>query len=153
MKRARVITLSLLVLVPHAAAAQTNAAAERAWKPFFAAFRAAAKRRDREALKKMMSPDFFTTGGGVDGEAREGAFAFWDDSHVRGWEALDRTLAAGTVPYTYMRDARDKTPMRVAPPAANVRRRILRGDVDWYAIFEFGADGRWYCTVFVQCCD
>ena len=155
MKRASVIfvTLSLLLLAPRAAEAKGRADAARAWGPFIAAFRKAAQRRDREALKKMLAPDFFTTGGGVAGEAREGAFAFWDEPGVRGWEALERTLAAGTVTYTYMRDRRDKTPMRVAPPAANVRRLIVRQAFEWYAIFEFRGDGRWYCTVFAQCCD
>ena len=159
MKRASAIavSLSLILLAPGAAPAKKDAAAERAWKPFIAAFRAAVKRRDREALKKLMVPDFFTSGGvgddNRDGDSRDESFAFWGDGVTRGWEALDRTLAQGTVPYTYMRDARDKTPMRVAPPAANVRRSIVRGDVDWYAIFEFRADGRWYCTHFVQCCD
>ncbi|HEX8355286.1 MAG TPA: hypothetical protein VF611_20440 [Pyrinomonadaceae bacterium] len=155
MKRASVIVviLSLLALAPGAAAARTNAAAGRAWRPFFKAFRDAARRRDREALKQLMVPDFFTTGGGVDGEARDGAFAFWDEPNARGWEALERTLAKGTAPYTYMRDPRDEKPKRVAPPAANARRSIARGDFGWYAIFEFREDGRWYCAVFAQCCD
>jgi hypothetical protein len=156
MKRVSVIAvaLSLLLLVPGAAAAKKRADAAREWRPFIAAFRAAVKRRDRESLKRMMSPDFFTTGGGVEGEeSRDGAFAFWEGPEVRGWEALERTLAAGTVHYTYMRDVRDRTSKRVAPPAANVRREIVRQSFGWYAIFEFGADGRWYCTVFAQCCD
>lgn len=152
MKRALVVVLTLLVLAPHAASAgREEAAAERAWKPFFAAFRDAAKRRDRVALKEMMAEEFFTSGGV--GGGRDEAFAFWDEPNTRGWEALERTLAKGVVTYTYMRDPKDKTPMRVAPPAANVRRSILKGDVDWYAIFEFRADGRWRCTVFAQCCD
>lgn len=151
MKRALVVVMALLVLAPHAVSAEPDAAAERAWKPFFAAFRDAAKRRDRAALKKMMAEEFFTSGGL--GSDRDEAFAFWDEPNTRGWEALDRTLAKGIVPYTYMRDPRDKKPMRVAPPAANVRRLILRGAVEWYAIFEFREDGRWYCTVFAQCCD
>jgi hypothetical protein len=152
-----VVILSLLLLAPGAAPAKNSADAERAWKPFIAAFRAAVRRRDREALKKMMAPDFFTSGGvgddNGDGDSRDETFAFWGDSNTRGWEALEQTLSKATVPYTYMRDARDKTPMRVAPPAANVRRQIVRQSFEWYAIFEFRADGRWYCTVFAQCCD
>ena len=159
MKRVSVIAvaLSLLLLVPGPAAAKKRADAAREWRPFIAAFGDAVKRRDREALKKMMTPDFFTSGGvgddNGDGDLRDDAFAFWDDSTTRGWEALELTLTKGTVPYTYMRHTRDKTPARVAPPAANVRGSIVRGDFDWYAIFEFRADGRWYCSVFAQCCD
>lgn len=157
MKRACVFILSLLLLAPYAVSAQTNAA-ERAWKPFFTTFRAAVKRRDREALKKMLAPDFLATLGGIDdangdGDIRDDVLLYWDEPQARRWEALERTLAMGTVPYTYRHDAGDKTPKRVAPPAANVRRSMARGDVDWYAIFEFRADGRWYCTDFVQCCD
>jgi hypothetical protein len=156
MKRARVLYLTLLLLAPHAAAAQTKADAERAWRPFFAAFREAAKRRDREALKKMMAADFFTSGGvgddNQDGDHRDEAFAFWDEPYTRGWEALDRTLAAGVAPYTAAR-VRDKTLRRVAPPAANVRRLTPRMGLDWHAVFEFREDGRWYCAVFAQCCD
>ena len=37
-------------------------------------------------------------------------------------------------------------------PAANIRQNIKREAVHWYAIFEF-RDGRWYCTIFNQCCD
>ena len=43
--------------------------------------------------------------------------------------------------------------MKVAPAAAHSRSAVLRYAFEWYAIFEFGDDGRWYCTVFAQCCD
>ena len=157
MKVAPGIVLSMLLLAPQAVAAPSGDAAARAWKPFLASFRAAAKRRDREALMRMMARDFFVSPGvgddNGDGDSREEAFAFWDDPHTRGWEALDRTLAKGTVPYTYTRHARGKEPARVAPPLANSRGAVLRYAFDWYAVFEFRADGRWYCTVFAQCCD
>lgn len=132
--------------------------AERAWKPFLSAFRAALKRRDREALKTMMARDIFFSGGGGDddgdGDTREEAFRFWDERNVRGWEAFDKVMAKGTVPKAAWRDGggRAKHVGRVAPPAANSRRNVRRGAVDWYAVFEF-RDGRWYCTVFSQCCD
>ena len=161
MKLTRTLTLAialpLLLLTPPASATQTGAA-ERAWKPFFSAFRAAVKKRDREALRKMMSRDFYflSSGGDENGDAdtRDEAFEFWEAPRIRGWEALDRVLSQGTAPNTAMRDPESdsRLPSRVAPPIANSRRAIERSEFEWYAVFEF-RDGRWYCTVFNQCCD
>ena len=152
MKRSRIILTSLVFLIPHAIFAQTKVSAERAWKPFFAGFCAAVKQRDRNALRKMMSSDFFSSGGNDAGA--EAAFQFWDDPNVRGWEAFTRVLARGTVPMAAWWDAGGKRKYisRVAPPAANVRRNMKRQNVDWYAVFEF-RNARWLCTIFNQCCD
>lgn len=146
------VLLALLLLAPQAASAQEGDAAQRAWKPFFASFRRAVKGRDRAALRGMMSDDFFSSGGNDAGP--EAAFEFWDSPHVRGWAAFDKVLARGTVPQAAWWDAGRgrRYAARVAPPAANVRRDVRRGAVGWYAIFEFRG-GRWYCTVFNQCCD
>jgi hypothetical protein len=158
MKFSRTIILSFMLLVPQTVSAQTNAAAEQAWKPFIAAFRIAVKKRDRAALKKMMADDFFTSGGigddNQDGDSRNETFKFWDESYVRGWEAFDKVLAQGAAPMAAWWDPGEnrRHVSRVAPPSANVRRNIKRALIDWYAIFEF-RDGRWICTVFAQCCD
>ena len=150
--------LLLALLAPPARAAQNNVAAERAWKPFFAAFRVAVKKRDRVALKKMMVEDFFTSGGigddNQDGDSRDETFEFWDESHTRGWEAFGKVLSQGTAAMAAWWDHGEKRKYvsRVAPPAANIRRNIKRALIDWYAIFEF-REGRWVCTVFAQCCD
>lgn len=158
MKFSRLIFFSLTLLVPQIAAAQTNADGQQAWRPFITAFRAAVKKRDRAALKKMMAEDFFTSGGigddNQDGDSRDETFVFWDEPHTRGWEAFDKVLAQGTAPMAvwWDRGEKRKHASRVAPPAANVRRNIKRALIDWYAIFEF-RDGRWVCTVFAQCCD
>ena len=152
------IIITIALISPHVHAKQSNNAAEKSWRPFFAAFRAAVKKRDRAALKKMMVPDFFFSGGGGDdngdGQTRDEAFEFWDDPHVRGWQALDRTLAQGTVPMAAWWDQgkRREYVSRVGPPAANIRRNLTQVRIDWYAVFEF-RDGNWYCTFFVQCCD
>jgi hypothetical protein len=99
----------------------------------------------------MMSDNFFSSGGNSSGP--EAAFEFWDDPHVRGWTALEKVLAKGTVPQAAWWNLRGRKYLgRVAPPAANIRRNAKRGAVDWYAIFEF-RNGRWCCTVFNQCCD
>jgi hypothetical protein len=146
------------MLVPQLVAAQRNAVAERAWKPFVSAFRATIKRRDREALKKMMVRDFyFSAGGGDDnhdGDSGDEAFAFWDEPYTQGWEAFDKVLVRGSVPMAAWSDdgRKRKYISRVAPPAANIRRNMKLQNIDWYAVFEF-RHGRWYCTVFNQCCD
>ncbi len=136
---------------------QRNVDPDRAWESFFPTFRDAVRRRDREALKEMMIPEFFYSGGGGcdDGDCRDEAFEFWDDPHVRGWRAFDRILAEGAVPQAAWWDAgrNREHPSRVAPRAANSRRNIDAGIIEWYAIFEFREDGRWYCTIFNQCCD
>jgi hypothetical protein len=151
-KLSRIILISLFFFIPQTICAQANVSAQRTWKPFFVAFRAAVKKRDRDALRKTMSPDFFSSGGNDAGA--EAAFQFWDDPNVRGWEAFTKTLARGTVPMAGWWDAGSKRKYisRVAPPAANVRRNMRLRIVHWYAVFEF-RDGRWYCTVFNLCCD
>jgi hypothetical protein len=152
MKLSRISILILVLFTPHTAFFQKKDAAEGAWKPFFAAFRVAVRKRDRVALREMMSSDFFSSGGNDAGQ--EAAFQFWDDPSVRGWEALDKVLAQSTVPMAAWWDAggRRKYISRVAPPAANIRMNMTRAGIDWYALFEF-RDGRWYCVLFNQCCD
>lgn len=152
MKLSSTLLILFLLVVPNTSAASEQRAANRAWKPFFNAFRAAVRKRDRVALRKMMSDDFFSSPGNDPGI--DAAFKDWDDPHVRGWETLNRVLRQGTVPVAawWGEDADGKHIIRVAPPAANVRRNIDRALIDWYAFFEF-RDGRWYCTIFSQCCD
>lgn len=137
--------------------AQLEASAERAWPSFFTAFRAAVRGRDRAALKGMMAPDFlFSLGGGDSfGDMRDQAFAFWDAHDGRGWKSLDRTLARGAVPQArwWNHGGLPERPGRVAPAAANRRGNVDRERVDWYAVFVFHEDGRWYCEIFQECCD
>jgi hypothetical protein len=151
-KLSRIILIALLFLIPHAICAQRKVSAKDAWNPFFTAFRTAVRNRDRAELRKMMSSDFFSSGGNDSGA--EAAFQFWDDPNVSGWEAFNKVLARGTVPMAAWWDAGGKRKYisRVGPPAANVRRNMKLQYVDWYAIFEF-REGRWYCTIFNQCCD
>ena len=152
MKLSLVFALAVLLMAPSTCAANEKLDAERSWKPFFSAFRVAVRKRDRTALRTMMSSDFFSSGGNSEGA--EAAFQLWDDPNVGGWQAFNRIISRGTVPRAawWNADAKSKYMGRVAPPAANIRRNVKRGAVHWYAIFEF-RDGRWYCTVFNQCCD
>ena len=158
MKLSRIILISLLFFIPQTICAQKNLSAERAWKPFFVAFRAAAKKRNREALRKMMVSDFYFSGGGGDdngdGDTREEAFQFFSEPHTHGWKALDRALAQGSVPMATWWDhgAKRKYVSRISPPAANIKNNIDRTRVAWLATFEF-REGRWYCTSFSECCD
>jgi hypothetical protein len=156
MRHTLLVALALLLLLPHAAPAQRARASERAWGPFFRDFRAAVKRRDREALRKMMSSDFYfhSSGGDDNGDedTRDEALDFWAETRVSGWEALEKTLAAGTAPNTTMRVAGNRRPSRLAPPAANNRRARERNAFEWFAVFEF-RDGRWYCIAFTECCE
>lgn len=154
------ILLALCLLVPQATFAQRNTSAERGWKPFFLAFRAAVRKRDRVALREMMVNDFYFSGGGGDdngdGDFRDDAFNFFSAARPDGWRAFDTTLAQGSVVTgkTWKQRAKEETVVRVSPPAANAKRNVSgpRPKVAWLAFFEY-RDGRWYCTSFSECCD
>jgi hypothetical protein len=134
---------------------QINAVAKQAWQPFFVAFRAAVKRRDRVALRKMIAPDLLYTLGGHRSDHLDEAFKFWDNFNGRGWKAFDRILAQRTASQArwWNNGENPKRSSRVAPAAANQRINIDRGRIGWYAIFEFREDGHWYCSTFQECCD
>lgn len=151
MKLSLPLALVLILLCQHLGAAQSNDAAQRAWNKFFPVFRSAVLRRDRAVLRKMMASDFFSSGGNDAGP--EAAFQFWDEPTARRWKAFERALRRGTVPMADWWDEGSKRTYlsRVGPPSANVRRNMRNG-LDWYAVFEF-RNGRWFCTVFNQCCD
>jgi hypothetical protein len=152
MKLSRLVVLFILIVTPNTFGANNKTAAERAWKPFFTTFRTAVKKRDRAALRTMMSSDFFSSPGNDPGV--DAAFKYWDDAIGQGWRAFNRVLTHGTVPMAGWWDhgAKRKYISRVAPPAANIRRNIDRELIDYYAFFEF-RNGRWYCTIFSECCD
>jgi hypothetical protein len=135
--------------------AQLNAAAEKSWPSFFADFRVAVKKRNRAALRKMLAPNLLFSLGHHQSDHLDEAFKFWDANNGRGWKAFNRILAQGTEPQArwWHNGESPKGPSRVAPAIANHRVNILRGRIDWYAIFEFREDGRWYCTIFQECCD
>lgn len=156
MKFSKVLILILALLVPQLSMAQTTRTAERAWKPFFGAFRAAVKKRDRDALSKMMVRDFYYLSSGGDendnNDTRDETFEYWDTSGLGAWEALETVLAQGAVVNTNMREFGSRAPSRIAPPIANSRRAIKARSFKWYAVFEF-RDGRWYCIGFTECCD
>src|SRR6266480_6270252 len=112
MKLSKVLLLVVAFMVPQLSMAQTTPAAQRAWKPFFAAFRAAVKKRDKEALSKMMARDFYylSSGGDENGndDTRDETFEYWETAGIGAWEALDAALAQGTVVNTAMREFRSR---------------------------------------------
>jgi hypothetical protein len=124
-----------------------EAAAKKAWPAYFAAFRAAVKKRDRATLKeKLMIPEF---NGST--ELRDAAFRKWDNPRIRGWAKFDRVLTLGAVPLDSSGGEQDPAtalPTRIAPPAA--RRGSYKG---WFTVFEFREDGRWYCLQFTSPAD
>lgn len=135
--------------------AQVKMAAEKAWPSFFAAFRAAVRKRDRIALKKMLASDLLFSLGNHRSDHLDEAFAFWDENNGRGWKAFNRILTQGIAPQAlwWNNGEKPKRPSRVAPSTANRRDNINRGRISWYAIFKFQEDGRWYCDIFQECCD
>ncbi|HYJ84569.1 MAG TPA: hypothetical protein VEW46_00770 [Pyrinomonadaceae bacterium] len=155
MKYSKMIVLILALLAPQVAMAQTTSRANRAWKPFFASVRAAVKARDKDALMKMMSRDFYYLSSGGDEndnqDTRDEAFEYWGAS-AGSWDSLEKVLAQGAVPNVAMREPGNRLPSRVAPPMANNRRAISNRSFEWYAIFEF-RNNRWYFTGFTECCE
>jgi hypothetical protein len=98
----------------------SNAAANKKWKKVYMAFSAAVNKRDRAALKRMLSSPF-DSGGGGDYSPNKW-IKFIDDENL--WSQLLKSVASGTKPFSY-------------------KRRPSRITNDRYLIFEYGADGRW----------
>lgn len=150
------LLLILFVLAPTGSSAQTSRSSQRAWKPFFKAFTAAVKQRDRTALSNMMSRDFYylSSGGDENGnhDSRDEAFDYWQTTGESSWEELEKIIAQGTVPNTALREPGNIRPSRVAPPLAADRKAIADRQFAWYAAFEFRS-GRWYWVAFTECCE
>lgn len=157
MKLSRVIILTVVALLSaDVCRAQTRSTADRAWKPFFATFRAAVKDRDRQALSKMMTRDFYylSSGGDENGDqdTRDEAFEYWESTGIGALDALEKILAQGTVVNTAMREPGNRRLSRIAPPIANNRRAIRNKSFDWYAVFEY-RNGGWQWVALNECCD
>ena len=158
--KALLIPLLLAALILHQPtygqhrAAKVNVAA-RSWPSYFFELRAAVRRRDRDSLRKMLARDLLFSLGHHRSDHLEEAFKYWDANGGRGWKAFNRILNQGSAPQArwWNNGAAPARPSRVAPAAANRRVNIDRERIAWYAIFEFRADGRWYCVIFQECCD
>jgi hypothetical protein len=126
---------------------EVEATARKAWPAFFAEFRAAVNKRDRAALRKLMSDPFNSPP-----NTPEDAFKQWDDPKVSGWVKLRRVLAQGTVMAGRPDEGNpeQERPTMISPPAAELNAKRYRG---WWAAFEFREDGKWYCIQFVSMAD
>ncbi len=98
MKKTRIISLMLLLLIPSLVFTQTSrsrsttATANRSWPSFIAAFHVAVKKRDRVALRKMIAIPFITQ---VDGELNSSDEVFkWLDQD-NGWAELQKEVKPG----------------------------------------------------------
>ncbi len=155
MRALRYLLVLLALLTPTVSEAQTKSA-DRAWKPFIASLRAAAKSRNQTALSKLMSREFYylSSGGDENGnnDSRDEAFEYWTNAQPGALDALEQVLAESSVTNTAHRNPDSRWPSRVAPPIANDQKAIKERSFPWYAVFEF-RKGRWYLTSFIECCE
>jgi hypothetical protein len=94
------------------------AVSRKAWPAFFAEFRAAVNRRDKDALRKLMAKDF-----NGQPQTPEGGFRQWDNPKIGGWLKLRRVLTKGAVLMGKPDEGdpeQERTTM-LAPPAADGR--------------------------------
>lgn len=131
MKSRYLLIVTVLVLSVCAASAQTSAtkteaAANSAWASFWRQFTAAANKKDRVALKKMMADNFADDSGGLN--ATEW-LRFIDENERKGsWRDLQKSFARGTI-------------VNKEWPSKGIPTRITR---DKFYYFEFRKDGKWY---------
>jgi hypothetical protein len=120
MKKARILSLALLLLIPSVAFTQTsrstNATANRGWQQFWRQFSAAVNKKDHAALKALMSSenDFFSGGGG---ENRDEWIQMID--RRKAWRDMQKSVASGTVP---LKD--EKGPSRITKDRTLIFRLI-----------------------------
>jgi hypothetical protein len=127
-KRSYLLIMLAVVLAAGAVAAQnkTDSASNRAWASFWRQFTAAANKKDRVALRKMMAPNFSDDSGGLN--ATEW-LQFIDENERKGsWRDLQRSFARGTI-------------VNKEWPSKGVPTRITK---DKFYYFEFRKDGKWY---------
>ena len=119
--------------------------AAQSWRTFYPAFRAAVRRRDRAALRRMMS-DEFTYSFGDDSNADQ-AFTHFDNPNnytapnsrrTTGWTVLDQVLARGVRPDVDSMRSGSRNPSYIASG----------GNIGCRAGFEFSG-GRWRWMYFV----
>jgi hypothetical protein len=104
------------------------------WDSFWQAFRAAVQKRDRVALRAMMSPNFEYE---FEQVSPNKALQQLGYRNSQGWSALDNVLSKGAVEYTPPKQWGMKGPVRIAPPAA-----AGANYTNYRAIFE-KTNGRW----------
>jgi hypothetical protein len=131
MTKLRIIFLTLLLLIPALAYSQTSRSqteANRSWLSFWSQFSAAMKKKDRVALRRMMSSDFEWALDGV--TPPNEVFQMMDRYNY--WRPFQKSVANGVKICGYNADdCRHKT-----RPARRTK------SPDWL-LFEFQSDGKW----------
>lgn len=131
-------------VVSRAELAKRDREADQAWPTFYVRFREAVRKRDRGALREMMSPDDFLYTFG-DSDNRDQALDYWDDQARYGmapYADLEKILNKGIVRIP----ARMSTyglPSRDAPPAA-----VRMSYMGLRTSFAF-IDGRWLWVLYI----
>lgn len=130
-------------LSPKPQTKEAKAAAQRTWPSFWAEVRLAIRRRDRAALRGLMSEPF-------NGPPLTIADAFrqWDDPKVQGWQKLDAVIRLGTV--IEDQSENDDNPERIRPARIGPPAAARRGYKGWLAVFEFQEDGKWRFIQFTK---
>lgn len=136
-KALRVVNLSS----PSTSKGPSTASADDTWISFWEAFRTAVRKRDRVALRRMMTEDFQFYADGASPDQAIKFFDTWD--HGRDWTVLDKLVLKGTEPYRSP-NPQDKGPSRIAPVGHS------RNKAGRVVIFNFGNKGRWRWTFYGQ---
>lgn len=100
--------------------------ANRSWPSFWRQITAGIKKKDHQALKKMMPVDFFDGGGGL--TADEWLQYIDENERTGSWRAIQRSFAQGTVINRNW--------------SAEVTLTKVTRDDGYY--FEFRKDKKWY---------
>ena len=124
--------------------AKRDREADQAWPAFYTRFREAVRKRDRVAMREMMSPDDFLYTFG-DSDNRDQALDYWDDQAKHGmtpYADLDRILNKGVVRVPARMSAYG-LPTRDAPPAA-----VKMSYMGLRTSFAF-INGRWLWVLYI----
>jgi hypothetical protein len=130
MKTKLMIAMVLLLLAASGTLSQTpratNTEANRSWASFWRQVTVAVNKKDRVALKKLMSDNFSDESGGLNGSEW---LKFIDENARRGsWRDLQKSFAKGTKVNTNW-------------PSKGIPTRVTKDNLYW---FEYRKDKRWY---------
>lgn len=127
------LLLLLFLFIPSFAIAQKSSSisttANKSWSEFFAEFRAAVTKRDRKALKKMISSEFDWTAGEL-GISPDDVLRNLDNEKM--WKVLQRTLIIKR--------------FRATTYGSRPARRNSTGE---HCVFVFETDGKWRWQAFL----
>ncbi len=130
MKTQRILAIAFLLFAASVTFCQpsrtANAEANRSWPSFWRQITVAVNNKDREPLRKMMSPNFADDSGGLNRD--EWLRLIVQNERNGSWRDLQKSFAKGTV-------------VNRNWPSKGIPTRVTR---DNYYYFEFRKDKRWY---------